>query len=157
MCTSLACKLSFLTLDGRQSQVHSGTCSECPLKLVVSREVMPPRSVTKVRQHFSATACLPLPTLIMEAASPLQCQQPPTKLHGITRIKTQIFIITTWKHHIWHRYQFGIQTSKLYCSTGHATQSSVFHYRGKRGLWRTLYTALGPSGTDCTLLKYITV
>jgi len=57
-CTSLPCKLYFLTLDGRQSQVHSGTHTECPLKLAVFCEVMPPRSVTEVCQHFSAIVCL---------------------------------------------------------------------------------------------------
>jgi len=49
-CTSLPHKLYFIILDG--------TRPECPLKLAVFYEVMPPSSVTEVCQHFSATACL---------------------------------------------------------------------------------------------------
>ena len=71
--------------------------------------------------------------------------------------KTQIFIFTTRKPHIWHQYPpFVIQVNKLF-NAGHRTQSSVHHCRGIRDLCGTLYTAPGPFVTYCTLLKYITV
>jgi hypothetical protein len=55
-CTSLQCKLYFLTLAGRQPQVHSGTILNIHW-FAIFWEVMPRRETTAC-QHFSATACL---------------------------------------------------------------------------------------------------
>ena len=154
-CMSLPCKLYFLTLDGRQSQVHSDTCPDCPLKLAVFCEVMPPHSVTEVCQHFSVIACLHyLPwswrwQVLCNVSIPL----PNHMASHVARHKSTSLgenITSGINTHLESRQaKLIVQVTEL--------RAVFLHYRGIRGLWGTLYTAPGPSVTDCTLLKYITV